>query len=147
LDNVTDTDDDTTPLLQQQQSNSRQVSSASSAAGATAGSSSSVAAAATAGTTRHGTFRRGDGGRNPFEESQSSDDENGGSAHEFNSLIVQLTNRIARAALLDSATRPATSSGAHERINPFDRAPNLPAHLAEQLTESRPSVWSRINFG
>ncbi|EDV48034.1 E3 ubiquitin-protein ligase RNF13 isoform X1 [Drosophila erecta] len=129
LDNVTDTDDDTTPLLQQQQSNGRQmgqVSSASSAGGAAAGSSSSVAAAGVAGTTRHGTFRRGDAGRNPFEESQSSDDEN---------------------ALLDSTVRPATSSGAHERINPFDRAPNLPAHLAEQLTESRRSVWSRINFG
>nr|XP_044250657.1 E3 ubiquitin-protein ligase RNF13 [Drosophila takahashii] len=150
LDNVTDTDDDTTPLLQQQQSNSRQavqVSSASSAAGAAAGSSSSVAAAAVAGTTRHGTFRRGDAGRNPFEESQSSDDENGASAREINSLIVQITNRIAYAVLLNSAVRPATSSGAHERINPFDRAPNLPAHLAEQLTESRPSVWSRINFG
>ncbi|XP_033165217.1 E3 ubiquitin-protein ligase RNF13 [Drosophila mauritiana] len=128
LDNVTDTDDDTTPLLQQQQSNGRQmgqVSSASSAAGAAAGSSSSVAAAAVAGTTRHGTFRRGHAGRNPFEESQSSDDEN---------------------ALLASTVRLATSSGAHERINPFDRAPNLPAHLAEQLTESRRSVWSRINF-
>ncbi|KAH8265559.1 hypothetical protein KR038_010491 [Drosophila bunnanda] len=126
LDNVTDTDDDTTPLLQQQQSNGRQggvqVSSASSAAGAAGGSSSSVsAAAAAAGTTRHGTFRRGDAGRNPFEESQSSDDEN---------------------ALLDSAVRPA-----HERINPFDRAPNLPAHLAEQLGERRPTIWSRINFG
>ncbi|XP_017046673.1 E3 ubiquitin-protein ligase RNF13 [Drosophila ficusphila] len=129
LDNVTDTDDDTTPLLQQQQSNGRQavqVSAASSAAGTAAGSSSSVAATAVAGTTRHGTFRRGDAGRNPFEESQSSDDEN---------------------VLLDSAVRPATSSGAHERINPFDRAPNLPAHLAEQLTGSRPSLWSRINFG
>ncbi|XP_016984458.1 E3 ubiquitin-protein ligase RNF13 isoform X2 [Drosophila rhopaloa] len=128
LDNVTDTDDDTTPLLQQQQSNGRQtsqVNSASSATGVAAGSSSSVAAAAVAGTTRHGTFRRGDGGQNPFEESQSSDDEN---------------------ALLDYAVRPATSSGAQERINPFDRAPNLPAHLAEQLTEVRPSVWSRINF-
>ncbi|XP_017130846.1 E3 ubiquitin-protein ligase RNF13 [Drosophila elegans] len=130
LDNVTDTDDDTTPLLQpqQHQSNGRQatqVNSASSATGTAAGSSSSVAAAAVAGTTRHGTFRRGDAGRNPFEESQSSDDEN---------------------ALLDYEVRPATSA-AHERINPFDRAPNLPAHLAEQLTEVRPSVWSRINFG
>lgn len=89
LDNVTDTDDDTTPLLQQQQSNGRQVgqvSSASSAGGA-AGSSSSVAAAAVAGTTRHGTFRRGHAGRNPFEESQSSDDENGTSAGEIFFLI------------------------------------------------------------
>lgn len=132
LDNVTDTDDDTTPLLQQQSSTRQttQTSSASSAvdAAAAGGSSSNVGAAAAAGTTRHGTFRRGDPGRNPFEnqESQSSDDEN---------------------ALLDSAVRPATSSGApRERINPFDRAPNLPANLAEQFNGGRPSIWSRINF-
>ncbi|KAH8250050.1 hypothetical protein KR026_004433 [Drosophila bipectinata] len=130
LDNVTDTDDDTTPLLQQQSSTrqSTQTSSASSAVEAAGGSSTNVgaAAAAAAGTTRHGTFRRGDAGRNPFEETQSSDDEN---------------------ALLDSAVRPATSSGVpHERINPFDRAPNLPANLAEQFSGERPSIWSRINF-
>ncbi|EDV43179.1 uncharacterized protein Dana_GF18360, isoform B [Drosophila ananassae] len=132
LDNVTDTDDDTTPLLQQQSSTRQttQTSSASSAvdAAAAGGSSSNVGAAAAAGTTRHGTFRRGDPGRNPFEnqESQSSDDEN---------------------ALLDSAVRPATSSGApRERINPFDRAPNLPANLAEQFNGGRPSIWSRFNF-
>ncbi|KAH8271449.1 hypothetical protein KR018_011707 [Drosophila ironensis] len=132
LDNVTDTDDDTTPLLQQQQSSdgrqAPQASAASSAATAAAGSSSSVATTAAAGTTRHGTFRRADAGRNPFEESQSSDEEN---------------------ALLDSAVRPATSSGSarNERINPFDRAPNLPANLAEQLDGGRPSIWSKINFG
>ncbi|XP_001359240.5 E3 ubiquitin-protein ligase RNF13 [Drosophila pseudoobscura] len=136
LDSVTDTDDDTTPLLQQQPNGGRQGgqgSTSSAASAAAAGSSSSVATAAAAaaagGTTRHGTFRRADAGRNPFEEqeTQSSDDEN---------------------ALLDSASLPATSSSStHERMNPFDRAPNLPAHLARQLNEARPSIWSRISFG
>ncbi|EDW34107.1 GL21748 [Drosophila persimilis] len=85
LDSVTDTDDDTTPLLQQQPNGGRQGgqgSTSSAASAAAAGSSSSVATAAAAaaagGTTRHGTFRRADAGRNPFEaqETQSSDDEN-----------------------------------------------------------------------
>ncbi|KAH8382654.1 hypothetical protein KR009_004651 [Drosophila setifemur] len=154
-DNVTDTDDDTTPLLQQQSSDRQtvQANTASSAAGTAAGSSSTVAtdAAAAAGTTRHGTFRRGDAGRNPFEaqESHSSDDENGASSTgDMHSLIVTLTNRIACIALLDSVVRAGTSSTVNrQRVNPFDRAPNLPAHLAEQLSEGRPSMWFRFKFG
>ncbi|BFF89677.1 E3 ubiquitin-protein ligase RNF13 [Drosophila madeirensis] len=132
LDSVTDTDDDTTPLLQQQPNGGRQGgqgSASSAASAAAAGSSSSVATAAAPGTTRHGTFRRADAGRNPFEaqETQSSDDED---------------------ALLDYASLPDTStSPTRERMNPFDRAPNLPEHLARQLNEERPSIWSRINFG
>ncbi|XP_022223027.1 E3 ubiquitin-protein ligase RNF13 [Drosophila obscura] len=132
LDSVTDTDDDTTPLLQQQPSGGRQGgqgSTSSAASAAAAGSSSSVATAAAASTTRHGTFRRADAGRNPFEaqETQSSDDEN---------------------ALLDSASHPASSSSAtHERMNPFDRAPNLPPHLARQLNDlNDPSIWSKFGF-
>ncbi|EDW85126.1 uncharacterized protein Dwil_GK12779 [Drosophila willistoni] len=127
LDSVTDTDDDTTPLLQQQPTNSRQ----RTAAGGPAGSSTSVTAATAAGTTRHGTFSRVDGsggsasraGTNPFEteENQSSDEEN--------ALLV------------------STPSSSSTRVNPFDRAPNLPAHLAVQLNENRPSIWSRIGFG
>ncbi|EDW15016.2 E3 ubiquitin-protein ligase RNF13 [Drosophila mojavensis] len=118
-----DSDDDTTPLLQQQP---QSVSAAGSAAGGS--NSASINSASLAeGTTRHGTFRRGDAERtlNAAQENQSSDDEN---------------------ALLDSTPQTSVSSSFQRRVNPFDRAINLPPHLANQLNQPRPSLWSRLNF-
>ncbi|KAL7731273.1 hypothetical protein ACLKA6_014449 [Drosophila palustris] len=122
LDSVTDTDDDTTPLLQQQPQTASAASAAVSASGSNGASINST------GTTRHGTFRHGDVVRSTAEaeEYHSSDDEN---------------------ALLES--RPlanASASTSQRRVNPFDRTPNLPAHLADQLSEPRGNLWSRLNF-
>lgn len=125
LDSVTDTDDDTTPLLQQQPQAASAAASAASASGSNGASINST------GTTRHGTFRHGDIVRNTTEADteaeayHSSDDEN---------------------ALLESMPQANVSSSSQRRINPFDRTPNLPAHLADQLSEPRGNLWSRLNF-
>ncbi|EDV93811.1 GH19534 [Drosophila grimshawi] len=124
LDIVTDTDDDTTPLLQQQPEEAAAAAAAANASGSNSASINSASSAA--GTTRHGTFRRGDTVRNSTaaQEYHSSDDEN---------------------ALLESTiTQANTSSSFQRRVNPFDRSPNLPAHLADQLNQPRRSLWSRI---
>ncbi|XP_030563744.1 E3 ubiquitin-protein ligase RNF13 [Drosophila novamexicana] len=123
LDSVTDTDDDTTPLLQQQP---QATTAAAEASGSNSASINSASSAT--GTTRHGTFRRGDAAHTPTaaQEYHSSDDEN---------------------ALLDSAMPQAnTSASLQRRVNPFDRSPNLPAHLVDQLSPPRRSLWSRLNF-
>ncbi|KAH8417515.1 hypothetical protein KR222_001275 [Zaprionus bogoriensis] len=126
LDSVTDTDDDTTPLLQQQPPAA--VAAAAVAAASASASGSNGATINTTGTTRHGTFRHGDVVRNTIEaqDYHSSDDEN---------------------ALLDSTTPQANGSASTQRrVNPFDRSPNLPAHLAVQLNQPTRSLWSRLNF-
>ncbi|XP_017966435.1 E3 ubiquitin-protein ligase RNF13 [Drosophila navojoa] len=124
LDSITDTDDDTTPLLQAQP----QSVSAAGSAGSGSNSASINSAPLAENTTRHGTFRRGDAARtlNAEQENQSSDDEN--------------------PLLHSTGAQASTSSSVQRRVNPFDRAINLPAHLANQLNQPRPSLWSRINF-
>ncbi|XP_034112261.1 E3 ubiquitin-protein ligase Godzilla [Drosophila albomicans] len=126
LDSVTDTDDDTTPLLQQQPQTATAAAAAAVAAGASGSNSASINST---GITRHGTFRHGDVVRNNSTSEavdyHSSDDEN---------------------ALLEATTQANTSSASQRRVNPFDRAPNLPAHLADHLNEPRESLWTRLNF-
>ncbi|XP_017846838.1 E3 ubiquitin-protein ligase RNF13 isoform X2 [Drosophila busckii] len=124
LDSVTDTDDDTTPLLQQQQPTSATPGVAATAVVASGSNSSTLNMPATAGaaTTRHGTFRRDNNINESVaaQEQHSSDDEN---------------------ALLMNTS----ASSSQRRINPFDRSPNLPAHLVNQLNEPSATFWSRLN--
>ncbi|XP_030373542.1 E3 ubiquitin-protein ligase RNF13 [Scaptodrosophila lebanonensis] len=114
-DSVTDTDDDTTPLLQQ----ANAILEAASF-----GSTEEVTAAAS--TTTHGTFRR-------------PQVVNNGSIHAPTAQAAQPEENDSSDD--DALLAPSTQ----RRINPFDRSPNLPAHLAVQLSGETPSLWSRIN--
>ncbi|XP_017482613.1 PREDICTED: E3 ubiquitin-protein ligase RNF13 isoform X1 [Rhagoletis zephyria] len=137
LDSVTDTDDDTTPLLPPAQpvrvgsgqSSASATSSTNNATGAgTAATRGAVSPAAASGrrngrnatTTRHGTFRRAPASDSNYVTDVTSDEDN----------------------VLLAQNSPARSG---RRVNPFDRRPNLPPHLVEQLTGNRRSFW-RLPF-
>lgn len=155
LDSVTDTDDDTTPLLQpaaatananNNNSNSRRQArvvrnSTTTAAATPSGTTTTTANAprrsnraatntttTSANTTRHGTFRRAASETGAALTSGVSVDETTTTDDENLLLTQQSTLQSSR------------------RVNPFDRSPNLPPHLAEQLSnEPQRSMWSALN--
>ncbi|XP_036229452.1 E3 ubiquitin-protein ligase Godzilla isoform X2 [Bactrocera oleae] len=126
LDSVTDTDDDTTPLLPATQparvGGSRQNSSNATSSNSAVNSARSAVSAGgrrnghSTTTTRHGTFRRAPTHDSHYVTDVTSDEEN----------------------VLASQNSPARSA---RRVNPFDRRPNIPPHVAEQLTTNRRSFW------
>ncbi|XP_053956311.1 E3 ubiquitin-protein ligase Godzilla isoform X1 [Anastrepha ludens] len=134
LDSVTDTDDDTTPLLPPAQparvgssgSSASATSSSSAAGGGDARRAASIGArrngrnGRNAATTRHGTFRRAPASDGNYVTDVTSDEDN----------------------VLLAQSSPARGG---RRVNPFDRRPNLPPHLVEQLTTNRRSFW-RLPF-
>ncbi|XP_039954157.1 E3 ubiquitin-protein ligase RNF13 isoform X1 [Bactrocera tryoni] len=126
LDSVTDTDDDTTPLLPATQparvGGSRQTSGNATSSNSAASSARSAGSAGgrrngrNTTTTRHGTFRRAPTNDSHYVTDVTSDEEN----------------------VLSSQNSPARSV---RRVNPFDRRPNIPPHVVEQLTTTRRSFW------
>lgn len=126
LDSVTDTDDDTTPLLPATQpprvGGSRQNSGTATSSNSASSTARSVASAGgrrngrNAITTRHGTFRRAPPNDGHYVTDVTSDEEN----------LLASQNYRARSA---------------RRVNPFDRRPNIPPHVVEQLNPTRSSLW------
>ncbi|XP_067615486.1 E3 ubiquitin-protein ligase Godzilla isoform X2 [Eurosta solidaginis] len=118
LDSVTDTDDDTTPLLPAAQ-RARVVGSSQTQSGRATGSiGASVGSGrnATSTSTRVGTFRRAQVNDSNYVTDATSDEDN---------VLLSQSSTV--------------RSG--RRVNPFDRRPNLPPHLVEQLTTNRRSFW------
>ncbi|CAD6995740.1 unnamed protein product [Ceratitis capitata] len=133
LDSVTDTDDDTTPLLpatESERASNRQNSGTATSSNSAVGTGRNVHNVAPNGgrrngrnatsTTRHGTFRRAPTNDGHYVTDIASDEDN----------------------ILLSQNSPARRG---RRVNPFDRRPNIPPHVVEQLTTNRRSFW-RIPF-